>query len=93
LDIRAPQLAVYANNWVRRGKHERTHEGFGAAGAGASPAERLELVDEILASLDRPDEFVNALWYREAENRLAAYRRGEIKTVSVEEVIAKYLSR
>jgi putative addiction module component (TIGR02574 family) len=58
-----------------------------------SPAERLELVDEILASLDRPDEFVNALWYREAEDRLAAYRRGEIKTVSVEEVIAKHRSR
>jgi putative addiction module component (TIGR02574 family) len=58
-----------------------------------SPAERLELVDGILASLDRPDEFLDALWYREAEDRLAAYRRGEIKTVSMDEVLSKYRSR
>jgi putative addiction module component (TIGR02574 family) len=60
---------------------------------GLSPAERLELVDEVLASLDRPDEFVDALWGKEAEDRLAAYRRGEIKTVSLDEVLAKYRSR
>ncbi len=58
-----------------------------------SPAERLELVDEVLASLDRPDDFVDALWAKEAEDRLAAYRRGEIKTVSLDEVLVKYRSR
>ena len=58
-----------------------------------SPTERLEMVDEILASLDRPDDRVDALWAWEAEDRLAAYRRGEIKTVSLDDVLAKYRSR
>lgn len=55
-----------------------------------SPAERLELVDDILASLDEPDPAIDRLWAKEAEDRLAAYRRGEIKSVPLEEVLAKY---
>lgn len=54
------------------------------------PAERIELVDDILASLDEPDPAVDRLWAREAGERLAAYRRGEIKALSPEEVLAKY---
>lgn len=55
-----------------------------------SPAERLELVDAILASLDEPDPVIDQLWAKEAEERLAAYRRGEIKAVPLQEVLAKY---
>jgi putative addiction module component (TIGR02574 family) len=55
-----------------------------------SPAERLELVDDILASLDEPDPNIDKLWVREAEDRLAAYRRGEIKAIPLEQVLAKY---
>ena len=55
-----------------------------------SPAERLELVDDLLASLDEGDPTMDALWAREAEDRLAAYRRGEIKAVPLQEVLAKY---
>jgi putative addiction module component (TIGR02574 family) len=54
------------------------------------PAERIELVDEILASLDETDPAIDRLWTREAEERLAAYRRGEIKALALEEVLAKY---
>jgi len=54
------------------------------------PEERIELVDEILASLDQPDERIDRLWAKEAEDRLVAYRRGEIKAVDLEEVLAKY---
>ena len=54
------------------------------------PEERMELVDEILASLDQPDERIDRLWAKEAEDRLVAYRRGEIKAVDLEEVLAKY---
>jgi putative addiction module component (TIGR02574 family) len=54
------------------------------------PDERLELVDDILASLDEPDPAVDRLWAKEAEERLAAYRRGEIKAVPLQEVLAKY---
>jgi putative addiction module component (TIGR02574 family) len=55
-----------------------------------SPAERLELVDDVLASLDEPDPQIDRLWAKEAEERLAAYRRGEIKAVPLQEVLAKY---
>ena len=55
-----------------------------------SPAERLELVDDVLASLDEPDPRIDRLWAKEAEERLAAYRRGEIKAVPLQEVLAKY---
>ncbi len=55
-----------------------------------SPAERVALVDGILASLDEPDAEIDRLWAGEAEERLAAYRRGEIQAVELHEVLAKY---
>lgn len=62
-----------------------------SAKARSLPAsERLELVDAILSSLDEPDPGIDRLWIDEAEDRLEAYRRGEIKAVSLREVVAKY---
>lgn len=58
-----------------------------------SAEERLALVDDILSSLDAPDPEMDRLWTREAEDRLAAYRRGEIKALSLEEVLAKYRTK
>jgi len=55
-----------------------------------SAGERLELVDDLLSSLDEVDPRLDGLWAKEAEDRLAAYRRGEIKAVSLQEVLAKY---
>ena len=55
-----------------------------------SPTARLELVDAILGSLDEPDREIDRLWSQEAEDRLAAYWHGELKTVSLDEVLAKY---
>ena len=55
-----------------------------------SPSERLELVADILASLDEPDPNIDRLWTKEAEDRLAAFRRGEIKAIPLEQVLAKY---
>ena len=49
-------------------------------------SERLQLVESILATLDKPDPEIAAAWVLEAEGRLAAYRRGEIAAVSEEEV-------
>lgn len=51
---------------------------------------RAELVDELLASLDQPDKEIDALWAEEAESRIDAYDRGEIESVSVHEVMARY---
>ena len=54
------------------------------------PAERMEVVERILDSLDQPDAALDTLWATEASDRLAAYRRGEIKAVALSDVIAKY---
>jgi putative addiction module component (TIGR02574 family) len=58
-----------------------------------STSERIDLVDSILASLDEPDPNIDQLWAKEAEERLAAYSRGEIKAVSLQEVLAKYRAK
>jgi len=54
------------------------------------PAERMALVERILDSLDVPDPTMDALWAKEADDRLAAYRRGEISAIPLAEVLAKY---
>ena len=51
-----------------------------------SPTERIELVETILASLDKSDPELTALWTREAESRLEAYQRGELSDVDEAEV-------
>lgn len=52
--------------------------------------EKLEVVDALLASVDKPDAKIDALWANEVEDRLAAYRRGEIKALELNEVLVKY---
>ena len=56
-----------------------------------SPAERVKLVSSILTSLDEPDVEIDALWQKEADDRISAYKNGEIKARSLQEVLAKYL--
>jgi len=51
---------------------------------------RAELVDALLASLDAPDPAIDALWADEAESRIDAYERGEIESLSIDEVMARY---
>jgi putative addiction module component (TIGR02574 family) len=51
-----------------------------------SPSERLRLVETIFATLDIPAPEMAAAWANEAGDRLAAYKRGEILTVSEVEV-------
>ena len=55
-----------------------------------SAAERIEVAESILTSLDEPDQQLDKLWAEEVEARLAAYRRGEIKAIGLAEVLAKY---
>lgn len=57
------------------------------------PNERIELVESILATLDQPDPEIAAAWAKEAADRLAAFRRGEVAAVSEEEVFGKLLSQ
>jgi putative addiction module component (TIGR02574 family) len=56
--------------------------------------ERAELVEQLLASLQTPlDPRIDELWAREAEDRLDAYDRGELKAVSAEEVFNRIKER
>lgn len=48
--------------------------------------ERAALVEGLIASLDKPDPVLDALWLKEAEDRLAAYRAGELESVDAEKV-------
>ena len=54
------------------------------------PIERLHLVDELLLSLDLPTKEIDLVWAEEAEKRIKAFNLGEVKTLSAQEVFAKY---
>ena len=53
------------------------------------PEERIALVEDVLDSLDRAPD-IDQLWAREAADRVAAYRRGEIAAKDLSDVVAKY---
>ena len=44
--------------------------------------ERFLLVEELLKSLDTPDENINKIWEEEANKRVDAFKKGELETVS-----------
>ena len=52
-----------------------------------SPVEKAELVENILASFSFADrKVIDDLWAAEAEDRINAYEKGEIKARPVSEV-------
>ena len=53
-----------------------------------SSNDRAALVEELIVSLDKPDPSLDAAWLAEAENRLAAYRSGELGAVEAEQVFS-----
>ncbi|MBE0507949.1 MAG: addiction module protein [Marinospirillum sp.] len=55
--------------------------------------ERIQMVEQLLSSLDKPDAEMDKIWSHEAEARIDAYERGELAAVSVQEVLGKYKSR
>lgn len=52
--------------------------------------ERAAVAEELLSSLDKPDPEIDRVWAQEAEARIDAAGRGEVKTVSEEDVFDKY---
>jgi putative addiction module component (TIGR02574 family) len=55
-----------------------------------SPVERAELIERLLASFSFPDrKAIDELWAAEAEDRIDAYERGEIKSRTAAEVFAR----
>jgi len=53
------------------------------------PSQKAELIDKLLSALDKPDREIDELWAKEAENRIDAYDRGEIKAVPLKQVLEK----
>jgi putative addiction module component (TIGR02574 family) len=54
------------------------------------PEERAKLADSLLDSLRAaPIADIEAAWQREIEERAAAYDRGELQTISAEDVFAE----
>jgi len=51
--------------------------------------ERASLIEELLSSMDKPDSELDKLWTKEAEERLAAYRQGNMESYSADEVFAE----
>ena len=52
-----------------------------------SPIERAELIERLLSSFDFPERGkIDSLWADEAESRIDAFERGELKSKSVKQV-------
>ena len=51
--------------------------------------DRAALIEGLIVSLDKPDPEIDALWLKEAESRMAAYRSGELDAVDADQVFAE----
>jgi putative addiction module component (TIGR02574 family) len=52
--------------------------------------EKLRLLEAILTDLNKPDPEIDHIWAIEARKRWAAYKAGQLATVSYEDLMAKY---
>ena len=52
--------------------------------------EKLKVLEALLTDLDRRNSEIDEVWATEARKRWNAYQRGEVATVSYEELMAKY---
>ena len=54
------------------------------------PQDRAEVLERLMATFQEPpDSELDKLWAQEAEDRIDAYDRGELESVSAEEVFAR----
>ncbi len=50
------------------------------------PSERAQLAERLFSSLEISQEELDRLWAKEADSRIDAYERGELKTISAHKV-------
>ena len=55
-----------------------------------SPLARTELIEDLLQSLGAISAEHEEKWAAEAKDRLAAYRRGDLKARDLDDALAKY---
>lgn len=53
------------------------------------PNDRAAIVEGLIGSLDQPDPAMDALWLKEAQDRMAAYRSGELGAVDAERLFSE----
>jgi putative addiction module component (TIGR02574 family) len=56
------------------------------------PSERAELAEQLFSSLDISQNDLDRLWAKEADSRIDAYKRGQIKTISAQQVFKNIYS-
>ena len=49
--------------------------------------DKIHLVEKLLSSLDKPDPEIEKAWIKEAEERFAAYEKGELNAIPLEKVL------
>ena len=54
------------------------------------PAERLQLIEWLTRSLDKPDDKIEQIWAEEIEKRYQALTDGRVKTIPLDEIIQRY---
>ena len=54
------------------------------------PAERLQLIEMLTRSLNKPDENIEKIWAEESEKRYKALEEGRIKTIAFNDIIERY---
>jgi putative addiction module component (TIGR02574 family) len=67
---------------------ERTEQVFAEA-LSLPPSERAKLAEQLFSSLKIPQQQYDRLWPVEAESRIDAYERGEIKATDAKDVFKK----
>lgn len=50
------------------------------------PQERYLIIENLVESLNRPDREIEEIWIAECIKRVEAYKKGEIATLSYDEV-------
>lgn len=55
--------------------------------------EKLDLIERILATVHPTAPAIDAAWIEEAEERMAAYERGEVETYDADEVLEELRKR
>jgi putative addiction module component (TIGR02574 family) len=54
------------------------------------PAERLQLIERLTRSLNKPDEKIEQIWAEESEKRYQVVKEGKVKTIPLNEIIKRY---
>jgi putative addiction module component (TIGR02574 family) len=58
-----------------------------------APSERAQLAEQLFSSLDISQQELDRLWAQEADSRVEAYNRGDIKAVCANDVFKNISQR